>query len=141
MDMFADEEKQRISSGQPQYDTPPRTGAQTFGQDGKERDAQKGSGCETNQRTKRLVLEAQRSADRSTGKRENIRRDDLPECVGHSGPRERFVIFAAVLRLDGDVNQFVVPLEQRPIGIAALWLVRHHRDHCRKFSDADLPDV
>src|SRR5881396_558490 len=120
MNMFADEEKQRISSGQPQYDTPPRTGAQTFGQDGKERDAQKRSGCETNQRTKRLVLEAQRSADRSTGKRENIRRDDLPDYGCHSGPREsrrRGMIFAAKMCLDGNVNQFVVSAEQRSIGI------------------------
>src|SRR5437773_4608960 len=87
MDMFADEEKQRISSGQPQYDTPPRTGARTFGQDGKERDAQKRSGCETDQRTKRLVLQPQRRADGSASKGENISRDDLQQWVGHSRAR------------------------------------------------------
>jgi hypothetical protein len=34
------------------------------------------------------------------------------------------MIFAAVLRLDGDVDQFVMSLEQRSIGIAAFWLMR-----------------
>ncbi len=38
--------------------------------------------------------------------------------------RRRGMIFAAVLRLDGDVDQFVVSAEQRSIGIAALRLVR-----------------
>src|SRR5689334_10268961 len=51
------------------------------------------------------------------------------------------MIFAAMLRLDGDVNQFVVSAKQRAIGIAALWFVRDDRDHRRIFPDADLPDV
>ena len=55
MDVFADEEKQGVSSRRRQGYSPPRTVAQAFGQNGKERYAQNGSGCETDQRAKRLV--------------------------------------------------------------------------------------
>ena len=51
------------------------------------------------------------------------------------------MIFAAMLRLNGDVNQFVMSSQQRPIGIAAFRFVRHDGDHRGIFSDADLPDV
>ena len=51
------------------------------------------------------------------------------------------MILAAVLRLDRNVNQFVVAAEQRSIGIAVLWLVRDDRNYCRIFPDADLPHV
>jgi len=51
------------------------------------------------------------------------------------------MIFAAVLRFNGDVNQFVVFSQQRPIRIAALRFVRHHGNHRRIFSGADLPDM
>ena len=54
---------------------------------------------------------------------------------------QRFVFFAAMLRLDSDMNEFVVFAEQLAIGIRALWLVRHDRDHRRKFSDAHLPNM
>jgi hypothetical protein len=57
------------------------------------------------------------------------------------GVCQRCVFFAAMLRLDGDVNEFVVFAEQVAIGIRALWLMRHDRDHRSKFSDADLPNV
>jgi len=55
MDVFADEEEQGVSSSRRNRYGPPRTVAQTFGQNGKERYAQQSSGCETNQRAKRLV--------------------------------------------------------------------------------------
>jgi hypothetical protein len=51
------------------------------------------------------------------------------------------VFFAAMLRLDRDVNEFVVFAEQLAIGVRALWLVRHDRDHRSKFSDTHLPNV
>src|SRR6266404_3814215 len=85
MHMFTNEKEERVPSSQRQEHRPPRTRAQTFRQDRKDCHTEKRSGCETDQRTKRLVLEAQRGADRSTGKRESIRRDDLPKCVGHLG--------------------------------------------------------
>ena len=46
-----------------------------------------------------------------------------------------------MLRLDGDMNEFVVFAEQLAIGIRALWLVRHDRDHRRKFPDTHLPNM
>ena len=46
-----------------------------------------------------------------------------------------------MVRLNGDVNQFVVSTQQSPVGLATFGLVRHHGDHCRIFSDADLPDM
>src|SRR6266498_479938 len=79
MDVFANEEEQGVSSSRRNRYGPARTVAQTFRQNGKERYAQKCSGCETNQRAKRLVRQVQRRADRSTGKSENISRNDLPE--------------------------------------------------------------
>src|SRR5713101_7188133 len=79
MDVFADEEEQGVPSSRRQRYSPPRTVAQAFGQNGKEGYAQKCSGCETNQRAKRLVRQSQRRADRSAGKGESIGRDDLPE--------------------------------------------------------------
>ena len=51
------------------------------------------------------------------------------------------MIFAAKMRLDRDVHQLAMPAKQRPIGIAALWLVRHDRHHRRKFPYADLPHM
>jgi hypothetical protein len=55
MDVFADEEEQGVSSSRRNRYGPPRTVAQTFGQDCEERYTQQRSGCETNQRAKRLV--------------------------------------------------------------------------------------
>ena len=57
------------------------------------------------------------------------------------GSCDRFVIFAAMLRLDGNVNQFIVLAEQLAIGIRTLWLMRHDGNHSCKLFDADLPDV
>ena len=54
---------------------------------------------------------------------------------------DRRVVFGAMVRLDRDVNELVVSADQRPIRIAALWLMSDDRHHCGKFSDADLPDV
>ena len=51
------------------------------------------------------------------------------------------MVFAAKVRLNRDMNQFLMSPQQRPIGIAAPRFVRHNGDHCRIFSDADLPDM
>src|SRR6266404_6959822 len=83
MHMFTDEKEERVPSSQRQEHRPPRTRAQTFRQNRKDCYTEKGSSCETDQRAKRLVLEVQRGADRSTGKGESIRRDNLPERVNH----------------------------------------------------------
>src|SRR4029077_2571474 len=72
MDVFADEEEQGVSSSRRNRYGPSRTVAQTFGQNGKERYAQKSSGCETNQRAKRLVSSVERRACRSNRKREKL---------------------------------------------------------------------
>ena len=141
MEMFADEIEQRVSDHCCQCDWPHTAVGQTFRHDCEERDAQKCSSGETNQRAKRLVRQLQRRADPSTGKGESISSDNLPERVNHLGARARCVIFAAVVRLDSNVNEFIAPAEQRSICVRALRLMRHHRDHGRKFSDADLPNV
>src|SRR5437899_6671636 len=139
MHMFTDEKEKRISTGQRQEHRPPGTCAETFGQNRKDCHAQKCSGGETNQRAKLFVRELQRRADPSPGNGESISRNDLPERSGHSGACHRLVIFAAKMRLDGDVNYFDVRAEQGPMGIAALLLVRHDRADGRKFLDAYPP--
>jgi hypothetical protein len=47
----------------------------------------------------------------------------------------------ATLRLNGDVHQFFVLLEESAIGFAALWLMRNDRDDGCELAAADLPDV
>src|SRR6266478_4557804 len=144
MNMFTEKEEKRVASSQRQEHRPPRTATQTFRQNCKDCCTEKRSGCETDQRTEWLVRQLQRRTDPSTDKGESIRRDNLPERVNHLGAcasRRRGMIFPAMLCLDGNVNQFVVAAKQRSIGIAALWLVRDNRNHCRIFSDADLPDM
>src|SRR5437879_1236631 len=85
MDMFADQKEERVPSSERQEHRPPRTRTQTFRQNRKDCDTKKRSGCETDQRTKRLVRELQRRTDPSTDEGESVSRDDLPECVGHLG--------------------------------------------------------
>ena len=79
MDVFADEEEQRVSGSGRQRDCPPITVAQTFGQNRKERYAKERASRQTDQRAKRLVRQSQRRADRPTDKGEGIGRHDLPE--------------------------------------------------------------
>ena len=79
MDVFADEEEQRVSGRGRQRYRPPRTVAQTFGQNGEEGYAEQCSGRQADQRTKGFVRQWQRSADRPTNEGESIGRDDLPE--------------------------------------------------------------
>ena len=127
MNMFADEKEEGVSGSQRQEHRPPGRRTQTFRQNRKDCYTKKRSGSETDQRAKRFVRELQRRANPSAHKRENVSRDDLPERIGHSRARascRRGMIFAAVLRLDGNVNQFVVAAQQRSIRIATLWLVR-----------------
>src|SRR4029434_8703153 len=105
MNMFTDEEKQQVSGGRRSDNWPNAAVTQTFRQNCEQRYTQQRSCGETNQCAKRLVLQMQRGADSSTGKGENVSGGDLPECVDHSGAC-RCVVFAAMLRLNGDVNQF-----------------------------------
>ena len=79
MNVFANEEKQRVSGSGRQRDRPPSTVAQTFWQNRKERYAEERAGRQTDQRAKRLVRQLERRADRSTDKGEGIGRDDLPQ--------------------------------------------------------------
>src|SRR4026207_900763 len=141
MDVFADKEKQHVSASCGRDYWPCATVVQTFGQNCKERDPQKRSGRETDECAKGFVLQVQRGADPSTDKGKHISRNDLPEGANHLRTRDRVVNFAAMLRLDRDVNQFVMSTQQRSIGLATLRFVRHHRDDRRVFSEADLPDV
>ena len=85
MDVFADKEKQHVSASCSGDYWPCAAVVQTFGQNCKERDPQQRSRREADERAKGPVLQVQRSADPSTDKGENISRDDLPECVDHSG--------------------------------------------------------
>src|SRR6476660_4326884 len=101
MDMFADEKENRVSGSYRQDHSPPRRRTETFRQDRKDRYAQERSGGKTDQCAKWPVRQSQRRADPSARKRESVSRDNLPECVGHLGACDRFVIFAAMLRLDG----------------------------------------
>ena len=141
MNVSADKEEKCVSGSRREYRGPPISGIQAFRRNRKERYSKKRSSRQTDQRTKRFVFQAQRCADGSTGQGENVSRNDLPERTDHSGACQRFMFFAAMLRLDGDVNEFVVLAEQLAIGIRALWLVRYDRDHSRKFSDAHLPNM
>ena len=79
MDIFADEEEQRVSRRRGQHCCPPTAVAETFGQNREERYAQECSGCQTDQRTKRFVRQSQRRADPSADKGESVGRDDLPQ--------------------------------------------------------------
>ena len=118
MDMLTDKEEKRISGGQCQYHRPPRTGTETFRQNREESYTKERSGSKTNQRAKRLVGQSQHRADRSASEGENVSRDDLPEYRGHSAARDSSrhgMVFATVLRLDGDVNQFAMSAEQLTI--------------------------
>src|SRR5918996_387856 len=144
MNEFADKEEKRVAGSRREQGGPPVRGVEAFRRNRKEGYAQKRSSRKTDQCTKRLVLPAQRRDDGSTGQRENVGRYGLPEWTDHSRAcqsRRRGMFFAAMLSLDGDVNEFVVPAEQLAIRVRALWLVRHHGDHRRKFSDAHLPDM
>lgn len=141
MNVFADKEEKGVSGSRREDRRPPISGAQAFRRNRKERYSQERAGRQTDQRTKRLMLQAQRCADGSTGQGENISGDDLPEWTDHSRACQRCVFFAAMLRLDRDVDEFVVLAEQIAIGIRAFWLVRYDRDHRRKFSDTDLPNM
>jgi hypothetical protein len=141
MNVFADEKEKCVSGSRREDRRPPIGDAQAFRRNRKERYSQKRAGRQTDQRTKRLMLQAQRCADGSTREGENISRNDLPEWTDHLRACQRLVFFAAMLRLDGDVNEFVVFAEQLAIRIRALWLMRHDRDHRRKFSNAHLPNV
>ncbi len=79
MDVFADEEEQRVSRRRRQHYCPPTAVAQTLGQNREERYAQECSGRQTDQRTKRFVRQSQRRADPAAGKGESVGRDDLPQ--------------------------------------------------------------
>jgi hypothetical protein len=79
MDVFADKEKQHVSASCSGDYWPCAAVVQTFGQNCKERDPQKRSRREADERAKGLVLQAQRGADSSTAKRKNISREDLPQ--------------------------------------------------------------
>ncbi len=59
MDIFADEEEQRISGSRRQDDGPPITVAQAFRQNGEERHAQECAGGQTDQRAKRFMRQSQ----------------------------------------------------------------------------------
>src|SRR5437667_8335253 len=51
------------------------------------------------------------------------------------------MIFAAVLRLDGDVHEFVVLAKQRAIIIGRSRFVGDDRNNGGEFSNADLPNM
>src|SRR5216117_1155765 len=144
VDMFTDKKEQRVSSSYRQQHCPPRRGPETFRQNRKDCYPEKRSSRETDQCAKLLMRQLQRCTNPSPGNGESISCNDLPESGDHLGagasPR-RGMIFAAKMRLDGNVNQFVITAEQCSIGITALRFVRHDRNHGRIFSDADLPDV
>src|SRR2546430_17243399 len=89
MHMFTDEKEKRISTGERQEHRPPRTCAETFGQDRKDCHAQKRSSGETNHRAKLFVRELERPPDPSPGNGESISPNDLPARYGHSGARHR----------------------------------------------------
>ena len=59
MDMFADQKEKRVARNQRQQHGPPWARAKTLGQNRKDCYAQKGSGRETDERAKRLMLKAQ----------------------------------------------------------------------------------
>src|SRR2546430_4652496 len=144
VDMFTDKKEQRVSSSYRQQHCPPRRGPETFRQNRKDCYPEKRSSRETDQCAKLLMRQLQRCTNPSPGNGESISCNDLPESGDHLGagasPR-RGVIFAAKMRLDGNVNQFVITAEQFSIGITALRFVRHDRNHGRIFSVAELPDV
>src|ERR1700757_4384553 len=83
MDMLANQKEHRVSDCCRHRERPWTTAiGQTFRYDGEDCDAQKRSGCETDQRAKQLVRQMQRCANGSTNKCEKISRRDLPEWVG-----------------------------------------------------------
>ena len=47
----------------------------------------------------------------------------------------------AVVRLDGDVNQFLMLCQERAVGVATFGSVGHDRDDGRKFPATHLPNV
>src|SRR6266702_2305508 len=79
MNMFVDEKEDRVSISYRPKRRPPRTRAQTFWQNRKERYAEERTGRQTDQRAKRLVRQLEGRANRSTDKGEGIGRDDLPQ--------------------------------------------------------------
>ena len=59
VNVFADEEEKRVSGSRRQSRRPPISGVQAFRCNRKERYSQKRSGRQTDQRTKRLVLQTE----------------------------------------------------------------------------------
>src|SRR5881398_2990702 len=134
VDMFTDKKEQRVSSSYRQQHCPPRRGPETFRQNRKDCYPEKRSSRETDQCAKLLMRQLQRCTNPSPGNGESISCNDLPESgdhLGAGGSPRRVMIVAAKVRLDGNVNQFVITAEQCSIGITALRFVRHDRNHGR----------
>src|SRR5262249_14060859 len=85
MDVFADEEEQRVSTRGREEHGPPWSCAHTFGQNREKRHPKERPGRETDESAKLLVLQLQRGADSSADQRETVSRNDLPERIKHLG--------------------------------------------------------
>src|ERR687891_563263 len=88
MNEFADKEEKRVAGSRREQGGPPIRGVQAFRRNRNERYSQKRSSRQTDQCTKRFVLQTQRRADGATGQSERISCNDLPEWTDHSGARD-----------------------------------------------------
>jgi hypothetical protein len=57
------------------------------------------------------MLQVERCTDPSASKGERISRDNLPERVGHLRVCDRRVVFVAMMCLDRDVHQLMMPAQ------------------------------
>src|SRR4030095_9771256 len=89
MDVSADKEEKRVSGSRRKHRRPPISGAQAFRRNRKERYSQKRSSRQTDQRTKRFVLQAERRTDGYADQGENTSGKDLPEWTDHSRACQR----------------------------------------------------